>query len=73
MKNSNETIGDRTRDLPTYSAVPPRAPSCDNTNAKYRRRKYLVMFCTGLHYLATRFFQRSSSGFHQKQKYSLHS
>jgi len=31
MKNSNDTIGNRTRDLPTFSAVPqptapPRAP-----------------------------------------------
>jgi len=33
MKNSNDTIGNRTRDLPTCSAVPqptalPRAPNC---------------------------------------------
>ena len=34
MKNSNDTIGNRTRDLPAYSAVPqptapPRAPHSD--------------------------------------------
>jgi len=27
MKNSNDTIGNRTRDLPACSAVPPRAPT----------------------------------------------
>jgi len=26
MKNSNDTIGNGTRDLPACSAVPPRAP-----------------------------------------------
>jgi len=36
MKNSNDTIGNRTRDLPACSAVPqpnvpPRAPTCRNT------------------------------------------
>jgi hypothetical protein len=35
MKNSNETIGSRTRDLPTYIVVPqptslPRAPTPDS-------------------------------------------
>jgi len=37
MKNSNDTIGNRTRDLPTFSVVPqptapPRTPFVEDTN-----------------------------------------
>jgi hypothetical protein len=36
MKNSNDTIGDRTRDLSTRSLVPqPTAPSCSNNFSKW--------------------------------------
>jgi hypothetical protein len=64
MKNSNDTIGNRTRDLPTCRAVPQptarhRVPprqaaiiinmrSCHN----YRRHLYLVMLKTGMTYSA---------------------
>jgi hypothetical protein len=44
MKNSNDTIGNRTRDLPTCSAVPqpnalPRAPSYQYTPLDIRGRQ----------------------------------
>ena len=43
MKNSNDTIGNRTRDLPVCSTVPqptssPRNPSYSNTRNKYNPR-----------------------------------
>ena len=36
MKNSNDTIGNRARDLPASSAVPqPTAPPCTSTRSQY--------------------------------------
>jgi len=48
MKNSNDNIGNPTRDLPTFSAVPqptalPRAPPCDNEVHKINFEYLLVL------------------------------
>jgi hypothetical protein len=47
MKNSNDTIGNRTRDLPDGSAVsqpaaPPRAPSIKGK--PFKNKEYLLLF-----------------------------
>jgi hypothetical protein len=44
MKNSNDTTGNRTGDLPAFSAVPqttapPRTPLTENINKQRRRQK----------------------------------
>jgi len=46
MKNSNDTIGNRTRDLPTCSAVPqPTAPPRENK--KRYEVEYRLLFYVG--------------------------
>ena len=52
MKNSNDTIGNRTRDLPTCSAVPQptalrRAPELDKCVAKF----YLLEMLSKKHFM----------------------
>jgi hypothetical protein len=44
MKNSNDTIGNRTRDLPACSAVPqPTAPPRDPMSARYVRFAVMIL------------------------------
>ena len=45
MKNSNDTIGDLTRDLPTCSAVPQPAAPHKNISTK---SKFVTYFCLEL-------------------------
>jgi len=49
MKNSSDTIGNRTRDLPTCSAVPqptapPRAPPMNSTIGKYMQYNINILY-----------------------------
>ena len=54
MKNSNDTIGNRTRDLPACSVVPkPTAPPC--APDRYKARYYLELHTTPLLYLNLQF------------------
>ena len=51
MKNSNDTIGNRIRDLPTWSAVPqptalPRAQLPSSAEIKEREELYLLPLWT---------------------------
>jgi hypothetical protein len=48
MKNSNDTIGNRTRDLPACSTVPqPTMPLCTPTNnvGNYNNSQYTINHC----------------------------
>jgi len=51
MKNSNDTIGKRTHDLPGFSAVPqptapPRTPSVSVRLEKYKRETFKMLHST---------------------------
>ena len=41
MKNSNDTIGNRTRDLPTCSAVPP--PAAPSRASQVTQKMYKIL------------------------------
>ena len=47
MKNSNDTIGNRTRDLPAYSVVP--QPTVPPRNSHLGTCKEIIAVCTYIH------------------------
>jgi len=60
MKKSNDTIGDRTRDLPACSALPqPTAPPCAPyntcTNVNYSTHKYIQLPLNTFTWISTSF------------------
>jgi hypothetical protein len=66
MKNSSDTIGNRTPDLPVCSAVPqptapPHAPKCVNTNTNFMKCSCRNFFLT-LHYDRCHFIERLHLG-----------
>jgi hypothetical protein len=78
MKNSNDTIGNRNRDLPTCSAVPqptalPRAPEVQITYTGFLQQFFYlsaIMFhiahCSGVRLISHFISSRSTEFFHIK-------
>jgi len=86
MKNSSDTIGNRTRDLPTCSAVPqptalPRAPSSTHLDVLYVTENYFIQLSFRfsaqmiqhwkIHFLLSTLLHQNSSLWVEKQTCAL--